>query len=50
VTSEVIPTIQRVHRKLAVGSRVLTRWMWKGRLTNTNDHANEPKNIVTGSS
>src|SRR5438132_917812 len=21
--------------------------MWKGRLTNTNDHANEPKNIVT---
>jgi len=22
--------------------------MWKGRLTNTKDHANEPKNIETG--
>jgi len=48
VTSDVIPMIQPVQRRVAVGSRVLTRWMWKGRLTNTNDHANEPKNIVTG--
>ena len=48
VTSDEMPRIQPVQRSVDTGSVVLRRWMWKGRLTNTNDHAKDPRNIASG--
>src|SRR5262249_50990280 len=49
VTSDVTPRIQPVHRSVLRGSQTLMCWMWNGRLTQTNDHENDPTKMADGS-